>query len=297
MDYENEMEFLHNMQVMNDIEEGKHAFTLSELVKMDFDSDVCLLDPILPSVGLVGIVGKPDSGKSMLARELALRVAMGSNEFLGYPLNPQNRRALYIVTEDGLRTSRDVMQRQYLSIMNQIMEERRIAKEEDPSVELPEWHPLDSMNNIEVLPAAALTSKELMDLLERKLEEAAYDVVIIDAIADILSAKDGNSNFQIREGLKPFCSLAEKENLLIMFVGHINKSAYKGSPDQADVQGAAAFAQKARVILDLRADAREPNARYLAVTKGNAVAAEHKKIARRLHWNPETFLSESIMVR
>jgi hypothetical protein len=296
IELQNELElqgkYLRAMQRQTDIDEGRHAYTLKELMDLNFDSETCLLEPILPASGLVGIVGKPDSGKSMFAREFALRLVMGFKDFLGYQLNPVHRRALYIVTEDGLRTTKEVMVRQFYSLVGEMFEDRKQLQRDGQELVPPIWDPMESVNSIEVLPASALSSKELVELLEKKFLEAAYDVVIIDAIADILSAKDGNSNFQIRDGLKPYCSFAEKENCLVMFVGHINKSAYKTSPDQADVQGAAAFAQKARVILDLRADSNEPNARYLAVTKGNAVSAEHKKNARRLYWNEKTFLSE-----
>ena len=56
--------------------------------------------PIFPKVGLASLVGSSDTGKSTFLRQLALSLALGLDNFVGYKLFPTSRNVIFISTED-----------------------------------------------------------------------------------------------------------------------------------------------------------------------------------------------------
>lgn len=251
--------------------------SLSELSAMDLPEEVALLHPILPQIGIAALVGVPDSGKSMFARELALRIAAGSSEFIGYELRPRHNRAIFVSTEDDKRTTRNVMMRQVTHLM------------ESNTVSLSKQ---ETMNNLRVLIGSGINSHEMIKLLDGECKKQPVDIIIIDSFGDTFAEYDGNSNSQIRTALKPFGSFAQDYECLILFLAHVNKSSYFDSPTQAHVQGASSFAAKTRVVIDLRAANDDPAQRYLTITKGNYVPNEFKTHGRQILFNKDTFLNE-----
>src|SRR5690606_15196827 len=72
-----------------------------------------LLEPFLPIGATALIAGKPDTGKSLFARQLATEIAQNSSTFLGFKLNPVYKRALYISTEDGEQSVQVITSKQH----------------------------------------------------------------------------------------------------------------------------------------------------------------------------------------
>jgi len=253
--------------VQASLPDAECIYSLEELLTNSEADRDNLLDPILQSVGLGAIVGRPDSGKSMLARQLALQIALGRSEFIGMPLKARYNRAIYVTTEDSIQDTRFVFQRQF----------EYLAKQNEMNCKL------------EILFAESLTTDELINSLRRSLQADPADLVVIDSFGDVFSGKDGNSNIDVRKVLKPFASLAQNEECLLLFVTHINKSAYHSAPEQAHVQGAAALVQKLRVVLDLRCDPTTAH-RYLSITKGNAISMTDKRFAMKLDFDEQGFV-------
>jgi hypothetical protein len=280
--------FLDQMEKENAIEEGTYAYNLKELLALDLNVNN-LLDPILPAVGLTWIQGLPDGGKSTFARELSVRTVLGCPSFLSYKLNPKHKRALVVLTEESLGRARESLAKQWFSVVAERVRERK-QEQHQTGVELPAWDYVGAMQNIEVLPAHSLSNEQTIQCIEDRLSKKGYDLVVIDALADVLEKLDGNNNHQIRGGLKPFFALAEKYECLLLFIGHVNKAGYDRPPSQRDLQGGAAFAQKARLILDFRPDLKEDGMKYLSIVKGNNVDDSLKKDSMVLHWSRETFL-------
>ena len=57
-----------------------------DMLNLSTEAMDCLLDPILPRTGVAALVGTSDSGKSTLLRGLAMAVASGMDEYLGFGL-------------------------------------------------------------------------------------------------------------------------------------------------------------------------------------------------------------------
>jgi len=246
----------------------KSVYTLEELFSLDISNEKCLLDPLLPGEGLASIVGKPDSGKSMFCRQLALTIAIDESHFIGLPIHAKHHKAIYVTTEDGIAATRHCFEKQYAALKKYIR---------------------DVLNNLTIVFADTKTTDEIRKELEDCLATDPVDLIIIDSFGDVFIGSDSNNNTAMRNTLKLFSSIASRHHCLILFVHHINKAAYNSNPDQAQVQGGSGFVQKVRCVLDLR-DSDRSEVKFISVTKGNHLARKDKETARKLRFNENTFL-------
>lgn len=62
-----------------------------KLFNFEYDELPKLLDPIFPKVGLASLVGSSDTGKSTFLRQLALSIALGIDDFVGYTISSKKQ--------------------------------------------------------------------------------------------------------------------------------------------------------------------------------------------------------------
>ena len=72
-----------------------------KLKNMDLKNVEYLVEDLIPKGTLCALVGESDTGKSSLLRQLAVSIAYGDKEFLGFKLNDSCRNVVYVSTEDG----------------------------------------------------------------------------------------------------------------------------------------------------------------------------------------------------
>jgi hypothetical protein len=215
------------------------------------------------------IAGAPDCGKSLFSRQLALAVASGAAEFCGLPLHGQHKRAIYVSTEDTIDSAQAILETQACAMG---------IREQSPG--------------LRYLDAAGVAPESILKVLTKAVREAPVDLIVIDGWGDIFAGKDGNSNMEVRKVLHPYYAFCAHHECFILFVHHINKSAYDQRPRQGHVQGAAALTQKSRVALALQKES--DGTRVLTVTKGNLIAEKHKQKELRLRLDPDTLLLHPI---
>jgi hypothetical protein len=263
---EKELEKLH----IQDLRSLRYdMYSLDDLRKTTFSNDM-LLEPFLPRIGIGAVVGMPDSGKSMLCRQLALTIAFGKRNFMGFTLAPKHKRAIFVTTEDTLEATKACFTRQSDTFKTIIR---------------PEFE-----KNLLVLLADDMTTDEILARLEQLLINNAADLVVIDAYGDVFKGGEGNSNIANRNSLRPFSILSKNFETLILFVHHTNKGAKYAVPDHIHVQGGSGFVQKVRTVLELRNQRSDGCTKYLACTKGNGVSQEEKRNAIELTFDENTFM-------
>ena len=209
----------------------------------------CLVDPILPRTGMAALVGTSDSGKSTLLRGLAMAVASGSKEYLGFRLCPKHRSAIYVATEDDASAIGVLMQRQ--------LEELGTPKEA--------YHTLDFIFEVD----------NLVDNLDKMLEDRPRDLVIVDAFADLYTGPL-NENNRVRSFLNQFSQLAVKHSVLIIFLHHTGKRTESLAPSKHNAIGSQGFEAKMRLMMELRPDPERHDIRHLCIVKGNYLSDEYK---------------------
>ena len=243
------------MQQMHDMKDAEKATFRKYLVNgydmlnLSTEAMDCLLEPLLPRTGLAALVGTSDSGKSTLLRGLAMAVASGSSEYLGFRLSPKHRSALYVATEDDASAVGVLMQRQ--------LEELGTPKEA--------YHTLDFVFEVD----------NLISNLDKMLEETPRDLVVVDAFADLYTGPL-NENNRVRSFLNQFSQLAVKHSVLIIFLHHTGKRTESLAPSKHNAIGSQGFEAKMRLLMELRPDPERHDLRHLCVVKGNYLSDEYK---------------------
>ena len=220
-----------------------------DMLNLSAEAMDCLVDPILPRTGMAALVGTSDSGKSTLLRGLAMAVASGSKEYLGFRLCPKHRSAIYVATEDDASAIGVLMQRQ--------LEELGTPKEA--------YHTLDFIFEVD----------NLVDNLDKMLEDRPRDLVIVDAFADLYTGPL-NENNRVRSFLNQFSQLAVKHSVLIIFLHHTGKRTESLAPSKHNAIGSQGFEAKMRLMMELRPDPERHDIRHLCIVKGNYLSDEYK---------------------
>lgn len=248
----------------NKIAEEKFVYDGIEIVEFGQVSPQYLMSPIFPRKGTAVLAGKPDTGKSQIARQLCIHVALGLKQFIGFDLNIVHQRSVYVATEDGMEACSYLYQQQLKGLG------------EKPT------------KNIQFIIADTFEQEEVLKHLDDTLSKASADLVVVDSFGDIFKGFDSNSNMAMRNTVKTFDRIAKKHNCLILFVHHINKGAYRQAPGQEHIQGGAGLVQKVRLAIQLTQG--EGFLKYFTVVKGNYCPREFKANAIELEFSEETFL-------
>lgn len=241
-------------------------FEFSELPK--------LIDPIFPTTGLVSLVGSSDTGKSTLLRQLALSIALGLDNFVGYKIGAKARKVIYVSTEDDAASTSISLKKQIKGLF--------------PNESLD----TNALNNVKfIFDTTNAEDKDLISQLSDDLENIGADLIIIDAFTDVFSG-DLNSSTKVREFLKSYNDLARDKECLILFLHHTGKRTDKFSASKDNVLGSQAFEAKMRVLLELKPYPNNKNKRTLTITKGNYVSSEIKKDTQILYFDEDNLLFE-----
>src|SRR5690349_16965176 len=89
---------------------GAKAYSLGELSNTYLERPSVLVDNILREGETVALVARPKTGKTRLAQQLAVALALGNGHFLGQKVRKQ-ARILYIDLESAPVDARDRLQK------------------------------------------------------------------------------------------------------------------------------------------------------------------------------------------
>lgn len=211
--------------------------------------DIPKLYGFFPKVGLWFLIGASDTGKSMLLRQMALAIT-GGKPFLGYEFTGENKRVLYVSTEDDTNSIAYLVRKQNHSL---------------------------GLTRDELANFFCLTDcGSVLDKIEEILSLFPVDLIILDAFGDLFNGKDLNQNNQVRQFLQPYSDIANKYQCSIGFLHHTGKRTEDLSPSKNNSIGSQAIEAKARFVAEFRQDRTDPNLRHFCAVKGNYLSGEEK---------------------
>lgn len=220
----------------------------------------CLIEPFLQKVGLACLAGSSDTGKSSLLRQLAISVAKGDDDFIGFKINDNSRSVIYVSTEDLEPETAYLLFRQTTNINSSELENLRFMFELENLKD-------DLDNNLTIKPAS---------------------LVIIDCFSDAYGG-DLKDTQKIRTFLHTYQVLAQKHKCLILFLHHTGKRTENFEPSKNNLLSGQGFEAKMRLVIELRADIMNPNNRHLCIVKGNYLPASFKRESYVLNFSEDTF--------
>tara|TARA_R110000868_G_scaffold53666_12_gene168276 strand:+ start:2232 stop:3332 length:1101 start_codon:yes stop_codon:yes gene_type:complete len=236
-------------------ESTQNMYSAFDLYNLSITEVPKLLDPFFQKVGVAGLVGTSDSGKSTFLRQLSLEIALKQDTFLGFKLNSTHNRVIYVSTEDDTHSVGFAITKQ----INQI-------KEDNKQVDL---KLLKNLNFI-------FDSENLLKTLEKRIKKKPVDLVVIDAFADVFN-KEINANTQVRQFLRGYDLLSKKYNFLMIFLHHTGKRTQGKTPSKDNIIGSQAFEAKMRSVIELKPqNSKLSSKRDLWVLKANFLKQEFK---------------------
>ena len=240
---------------------GVRNVAAADLFDLDTSPEEKLLDPFFKTSGLACLAGGSDTGKSTFLQQLALCVAGGKSECCGFKLNTRYKRALYVSTEDDQNAVHELLisQAPALNIDREMLYNLRYY----------------------------FVTETIIDDLDKSLTENPADLVIVDALADIIKG-DLNSNSDVRRSLDPFYNLATKHNCLFIFLHHIGKRTEDTPPSKHNLIGSQAIEGKCRVVVEMREDVERHQYKHLCVVKGNYLRGDIKQASYKVLLDNDT---------
>ena len=254
------------------------TYSALKLFDLEYDELPKLIDPIFPKVGLASLVGSSDTGKSTFLRQLALSLALGLDDFIGYKLFPSSRNVIFISTEDDPASTSVSIKKPISKILQNTSTDKKLLNH------------LKFIFDVDINPESP---KNIIKILEQDLKKADVDLIVIDAFTDIFSG-DINSSTKVREFLNQFSKIAKTYNCLVLFLHHTGKRTDKYTASKDNVLGSQAFEAKMRVVLELKPYPNDETLRTLTITKGNYISSQIKKYSKVLFFNEEHLLFEDL---
>ena len=246
------MSFILNEE-MSSYFKGADELKNQEVKEVDY-----LVDRLIPRGTLCSLVGESDTGKSSLLRQLAVSVAYGDEEFLGFNLNDKCRNVVYVSTEDGeMGTS---------VWLNKHLGEDVIDNE--------------ALSQLKFL----FITENLYENIRKVICENCVDLLIIDSYADIFEGSMNDSNI-VRSFLTKYNDLANQYGITIVFLHHTKKSSEGMKPNKNSILGSQGFEAKMRSVMMLTKDKDDDSLRHLCVVKNNYLSPKEKKFSYVIKFN------------
>ena len=235
--------------MVEDIDEEFAVVNGEQMLNDDIKEIPMLIPPLFQRVGLALIIGSSDIGKSTLLRQLSICVVTGL-PFLGMKVNAKYHRAIYCSSEDDEMSIAYLLKRQNKDFL---------------------LKPVELANLIFIFD-----TYRLLERLERELQKNRVDVIVLDAITDILNT-DLYKAVDVRCFLNQFSQLAKKYECLIIFLHHTKKNAESFAPSKNNSLGSQSLEAKVRLVLEFKANLNNATIRHLCPVKGNYISPELKQ--------------------
>lgn len=179
--------------------------TATALLAKTFPPLRCFVEDLLAE-GLTILAGKPKKGKSYLALDMSLSIAVGRQAFMKFPT--ERAKVLYVSLEDGERR----LQRRLLQIQS--------------NLKTP-----DGLDFLHTFPRLGDGALEALTHYARQ-----YQVIIIDVIGRILPAQTQTrkslSEYQeITDVLGPIQQLAQDQRMAVVLIDHLRKASVDDDGD------------------------------------------------------------------
>ncbi|WP_348262850.1 AAA family ATPase [Telmatobacter sp. DSM 110680] len=196
-----------------------------------------LWNPYIPLGKITMLEGDPSCGKTFLSLALCKQVTNGE-KMNGQSVPPEN--VLYLTAEDGMA---DTIKPRFVGLGG---------------------NPKFFYGGAE-LPDGSLMSMSDTDVLESMIREKLPKLIVIDPLSAFLGSKvDMHRANEVRPVMAGLGRLAEKYNLAVIVIRHLNKGTGKASYRG---QGSIDFTALARSVLAVGADPNNPELRAFIQTK------------------------------
>lgn len=192
------------------------------------------------SFGLV--FGPPKSGKTIFCENLAISFAVGRNDFMGFPINKEPQKVMFIGLEEFWRNRFERNAKQFSTLSD---DEKELLKSNFilPDTEFPK----------------TITTKENWELLRKTIQESGVNIVFIDSITRMNHGKIEDSKTAEEICLK-LRSISQDLDISLFVIHHTPKL---GDEDVSmdKIKGSSVFSQESDFAIGI--NRTSGNKRYM----------------------------------
>lgn len=249
-------------------------FTLlngQEIAALNIPPKEWLVEGLITAKSVSFLSGEEGCGKSLLAMNLAISVAIGAENWLSYQI-VRHGRVLYLNNEMAFD---DYARR--LKCMGQALPTR------------------GDTSNL-VVPTEVPALRECWDTLNETCQELRPCLVVIDCLY-FSHDEDENDSSAMKALMRKILALRDSFGLAVLLVHHTKKGSRYTSMHNDQMRGSSVFGGSADSTLQMRRSATEEGKRILKPTKGRHVDDSQLK-CRLLSLNPESlwFRDEGVAI-
>jgi RecA-family ATPase len=228
---------------------------------MDIPEQSYLVKDLLSEQSVNFLSGEAECGKSLIAMNLALSIAVGATKWLAYQITKQGK-VLYLNNELAFS---DFARR--LKTMCDSLPAR------------------GDISNL-IVPRAVPALRECWDTLNETCEREKPCLIVVDCLY-FTHDKDENDSSEMKTLMRQFLALRDKYSLAILLIHHTKKGARYERMHSDQMRGSNVFSGITDTILQLRRSVSDERKRIIKPTKFRHVSDEKRK-CRLLSLNPET---------
>jgi hypothetical protein len=224
-----------------------------------------LLEGLVREESVVFLAGEEGSGKSLIAMNLALKVATGQTEFLRYKIK-KGGPVLYLNNELGFNDFIDRFKKMSDAVM--------------PPYNL-------NLDNF-VAPDNVPPLNDYWEELNKKIEEIQPVLVVLDCLYWAHDKKESD-NSDMREIMRQFVSLRNIHHTAVLVVHHTKKGTRYEKMHNDNMRGASVFGGASDCVFSFKRSSSDEKKRLIKPTKIRHGKDELRQ-ARLLCLNPDTLM-------
>jgi hypothetical protein len=232
-----------------------------EIAQMDIPAQSYLVKDLLSEQSVNFLSGEEGCGKSLIAMNLALSIAVGAKKWLDYEITKRGK-ALYLNNELAFA---DFARR-----LKTMCESLPAAGD---------------ISNL-IVPKEVPALNECWNTLTTTCEREKPCLIIVDCLY-FAHDKDENDSSEMKALMRQFLALRDRHNLALMLIHHTKKAARYERMHNDQMRGSNVFGGMTDTVLQMRRSAADEGKRIIKPTKFRHVSDEHRK-CRLLSLNPET---------
>ncbi len=232
----------------------------TEIYSMQFPKASDLVSNIFREKSLNFLAGEENSGKSILATNLAISVAVGLKHFLSWEINKKG--CVFLLNTE-------------MYFEDLAYRFKRMCGVDPPG----------DLNSI-FIPRQIPPFDECWDNLNQMCSEQKPCLVVVDCLYFFHNLEENDSS-DMKLLMRKLQNLRDEHNLCVLVVHHTKKGSRSESLHNDLMRGAGVFGAAADTVLMMRRSQKDDSKRIIKPTKLRHAKDEHRK-ARLLSLEPET---------
>ena len=259
-------EDIERKSTISKVYESKNEFSFElfsglDIAMMEIPKESFLIKNLISDISVNFLMGEEGCGKSLLAMNLALSIAVGAKQWLSYDIE-KHGKVLFLNNELSFPDFG-----------------RRLQKMVD---RLPALGDISNM----IIPKEVPALDNCWETLNETCQQEKPCLIVVDCLYFTYDNKNENDSSQMKALMRQFMTLRDKYGLAILIVHHTKKGSQYQRMHNDQMRGSNVFGGSADTTLQIRRSSSDEGKRIIKPLKGRHISDDMRK-CRLLSLDPE----------